>query len=258
MVPGSGTWRLLPRFLPTTKRKDGVPALRSSLADEAITPETPRRGGARQMAFLAATADVDSWSGHQPGRNTEPMKSEPAQIRSKIRGVSSYQPQTAWCRPGTVLRVQREPTNRHDPNSIRLEVLGGLLFKRWRTLGHISADLAGRFAPLMDRGLVLMVAVLEVTGTKRTTRGVNILIQYDDEHRRAILDEIAQEQLAAVRAEEHKRQQVIDRKTARKAARRKLISDAVASIRRVGGRARAALREAGQQQLGRDAERRGE
>lgn len=189
------------------------------------------------------------------------MTDAQAQIRSKVRGVSHHQPQTAWCRTGTLLRPVREPRNRHDRNAIRLDVRGGILFKSWRPIGYIGTDLAGRFAPQLDRGLELRVAVLEVTGSRRSARGVNILIEFDEQRSRQIVEAIASERLAvergkderrlaAERARNAKRREAAERVAVRRRAHPSAIAQALAVARRAGARLRAGLRAAGQQQLG--------
>jgi len=120
------------------------------------------------------------------------MKNE-STIFTKVRGVSHYQSATAWCYRGKELRPVREPNNPHDPNAVRLDVLGGLFSKKYRTVGYVSRDLAERFAPLMDSGLRIECVVLEVTGGYRhkAYRGVNFIIVYDKGEYKRICDQRA-------------------------------------------------------------------
>lgn len=151
------------------------------------------------------------------------MLKDQNEIFSKIRGVSEHQPATAWCKRGSLLQCVCEPQNKHDPNAIRLSVYGGLIFKKQHTLGYLSADLAGRYAPLMDRGLDVRVLVSEVTGKKRgKTRGVNILITYSESHAEQIKKDISKEKaIARSRQAKHLRELEEQRIAAEEAKRAK-------------------------------------
>jgi len=53
-------------------------------------------------------------------------------------------------RPGQQLRVEREPTNKYDPNAISLHIFN-------QKLGHLPRGLAAELAPLMDAGVTVTV-----------------------------------------------------------------------------------------------------
>lgn len=144
------------------------------------------------------------------------MPKDRVDIFSKIRGVSDHQPATAFCSKGTVLRCVREPQNKYDRNAIKLAVHGGLIFKKDHTLGYISADLADRLAPLIDRGLDLKVMVKEVTGIKpkKKTRGVNIMISYSELQAEQIKKDIAKERAIARNREAKRLRELVAQKEA--------------------------------------------
>jgi len=97
------------------------------------------------------------------------------EIRTKVRGVSrdGRQAVAVRLRPGQKLRLEREPTNPKDPNAIRL-------MADRRQVGYVSADLASRLAPWMDRRHTWSATVLEVTGGEpdAPTYGVNFVLRY--------------------------------------------------------------------------------
>lgn len=149
---------------------------------------------------------------------------------------------------------------------MRLDVRCGLIFRSWKKLGYLSADLADQFAPLVDRNLSLRVVVSEVTGTRRQTRGVNIVLAFDREQRNAIHRQIRAE---VQRAEKAKAEEVLaiaqeaEAKAAAKQERRdafrrardhcltvlgELMRGGMLSIVNAAGRARVRLREVGEQQ----------
>lgn len=81
-------------------------------------------------------------------------------INTKVRGVTrdGRQKTVARLRPKQALRLTREPANPADPNAIAVNTTDG------KSVGYLSADLATRMAPLMDKGYVWIADVLEVTG----------------------------------------------------------------------------------------------
>ncbi len=114
-------------------------------------------------------------------------------IFTKIRGISQYQSAVRWCKPGTQLQLVREPANPYDRNAIAVYVFGGTLSKKLRQVGYLSEDLAERFASHVDLGLDLTAIVLEPTGKRGQAQGVNILLSYPKEQRKAIERKIAAE-----------------------------------------------------------------
>lgn len=56
---------------------------------------------------------------------------------------------------GSVLWVRREPSNRHDPNAIAIDMEVPLLWGLWkprRHIGYVARERAARLAPRLDSG----------------------------------------------------------------------------------------------------------
>ncbi|MGI6259988.1 MAG: HIRAN domain-containing protein [Anaerolineaceae bacterium] len=74
-------------------------------------------------------------------------------------------------KPGIELSIVREPENPHDSNTIAVRTLSN-----GDRVGFLSADLASRFAPLMDSGQLITAVVKDITGSEQGNLGVNILL----------------------------------------------------------------------------------
>lgn len=97
-----------------------------------------------------------------------------------------------------------------------------MIFKKDHTLGYLSAELAEKYTPLVDRGLVLKVIVKEVTGIKpkKNIRGVNILITYSELHAEQIKKEYANEKAIARNREAKHLREIVAQKEAEAIAKR--------------------------------------
>jgi hypothetical protein len=99
-------------------------------------------------------------------------------MQADLRGVQFHGAWfSAWCEEGDPLTLEREPTNKEDPNAIKV------LHERGH-LGYIGRELAAELAPAMDRGVLFeahFVAIWaleyattngEITVTEMVTAGV--------------------------------------------------------------------------------------
>ena len=117
----------------------------------------------------------------KPPRAKRPAPSETIEFYSKVAGTShrnrdGTSRQAAirkHCFAGAPLDLIREPDNKHDRNAIAI-------FYDDKQIGYLSADIANKYAPKLDAGLISMeVHVDEVTGGygDKSTLGVNISIK---------------------------------------------------------------------------------
>jgi HIRAN domain len=110
-------------------------------------------------------------------------------IHTKIRGVSKSNPDgmsrqeiiRSRCHAGNALCLVRERDNPVDSNAVQVRRIVRMEPDKPRLgeqLGYVSRELAEDLAPLLDRGMVVMLAqILNVTGENRETLGVNIQIE---------------------------------------------------------------------------------
>lgn len=114
-------------------------------------------------------------------------KKYPYIIKSKIHGVTHSNPDgvnrqdaiRAFVKSKQELILLPEKDNPVDPNALALYVNGkaGLFAKtKPYQLGYISADLSPQINDEIKAGHKIFVDVLEVTGTGKDHRGVNIKI----------------------------------------------------------------------------------
>lgn len=115
-------------------------------------------------------------------------------IRSKIRGLTYPDPSTGeprqtvvkkFVRPGMKLIPIYEPDNPHGSNAIGLWLYRPLPDGKTvqHHLGYIGSDLSSTVGPILRSGQPMTITVTEITGgnKEQPTRGVNILIEYEDE-----------------------------------------------------------------------------
>lgn len=121
---------------------------------------------------------------------------------TKVVGVTFDDRQTVvrMLDAGETLMLEREPDNPHDPHAIRVRRLparstqAGLPAQAGADLpglparqtsgeqiGYLAATLAGRIAPMMDRGARYRATVAQITGGGDRSFGVNLLIERIEE-----------------------------------------------------------------------------
>lgn len=117
----------------------------------------------------------------KPPRAKRPAPPETIEFYSKVVGTS-YRNRNGTSRQAAIrkdcstfdpLDLIREPDNKHDRHAIAV-------FCDDKQIGYLSADIAGKYAPKLDAGLISMKAyVEEVTGGDgdKSTLGVNINIK---------------------------------------------------------------------------------
>jgi hypothetical protein len=76
-----------------------------------------------------------------------------ATVNVKCVGIQYYDGASS-VRSGQKLRIDREPSNPYDSNAINVKLPGGGMTK----VGHIPRNVCARLAPLMDQGLVSVMA----------------------------------------------------------------------------------------------------
>lgn len=96
-------------------------------------------------------------------------------IRSKVRGISNYQEHAQKCKKDTLLKLIRQPNNKHDKNAIIVCRKGWI---RSYAVGYLSADLAKKIAPNMDKGEDVYAIITDVTGGEDQYIGLNIALVF--------------------------------------------------------------------------------
>lgn len=107
--------------------------------------------------------------------------------RTKVKGVTfrnrdGTQRETiivSKCHEDDMLGLAREPTNRHDKDTIqimRLVWTGEKTISSAEQLGYISRELAVDLAPEIDAGETYLARITALTGGGEHTTGVNIQI----------------------------------------------------------------------------------
>lgn len=116
----------------------------------------------------------------------------PKTIHSKIRGVTQQNDDgisrqkiiKKYVESDTLLMLERERSNRYDPNAIAVHALiDDDNFDSDDTIGYLSKELAEELAPVLDSGGDISCYATEVTGgTGGDSLGVNIeLMVYSPE-----------------------------------------------------------------------------
>lgn len=101
-------------------------------------------------------------------------------LHTKVVGVTfdDRQKVVASLRPGQCLLLDREPTNPHDPHAVRVLREDGAL------VGYLSAEVAGRLSPQMDRGARYRAIVAGITGGVDRYLGVNLRLELEEDAER--------------------------------------------------------------------------
>jgi single-stranded-DNA-specific exonuclease len=102
-------------------------------------------------------------------------------LYTKVVGVTfeGRQDVVARLRPGEPLRLVREPANPQDPHAVRVVREDGT------SVGYLSAAVAGRLAPQMDRGARYRATVADVTGGGDRYLGVNVRLELEEDAQRS-------------------------------------------------------------------------
>jgi predicted enzyme related to lactoylglutathione lyase len=85
-----------------------------------------------------------------------------------------------YCKKGKELSLKREPNNTYDSNAIAVFIKTKIFFIKSAKfqIGYISADIAQRLAPYIDKGGIVTSSIKDVTGgSDKKSYGVNILIK---------------------------------------------------------------------------------
>lgn len=94
-------------------------------------------------------------------------------FNTKIVGVTHYdQSVIRSLKRGQTLRAVREPNNPYDRNAIAV-------YYKNTIIGHLSKELAEKFARELDRGNNMNITVNEVTGAEYNRYGVNVKISFN-------------------------------------------------------------------------------
>ncbi len=101
-------------------------------------------------------------------------------LYTKLVGVTfeGRQDVAALLRPGEPLRLVREPANPHDPHAVRVVREDG------SPVGYLSAAVAGRLSPQMDRGARYRATVASITGGGDRHLGVNVRLELEEDGER--------------------------------------------------------------------------
>lgn len=104
-------------------------------------------------------------------------------LYTKVVGVTfeGRQEVVAQLRPGEPLRLVREPANPHDAHAVRVVREDGT------SVGYLSATVAGRLSPQMDRGARYRATVASVTGGGDRHLGVNVRLELEEDAERSQL-----------------------------------------------------------------------
>lgn len=111
------------------------------------------------------------------------------EIHTKIRGVTFDDPVSgmhrqaiikAFVRPGTELELRPDPTNPVDPSAVGVWLVRKVMLvsSKQYHLGYLTHELATEMRSKMAKGVHIKVTVLNVTGGKDKTVGVNILLSF--------------------------------------------------------------------------------
>jgi len=84
-----------------------------------------------------------------------------------------------FCKPGMPVVLIREPYNQYGDQTVGVW-LNKLVNKRIMQIGYIKSEIAEEIADQIDRGLVVLAEIEEVTGgTKdKPTFGVNLIVHF--------------------------------------------------------------------------------
>ena len=96
------------------------------------------------------------------------------EMNTKIAGSSFRQDVIKTLTVGDQLVIEREPSNEHDANAVKIMTVDGL------QVGYLNKDLAAHIAPALDAGFITYTGeVTQVTGGTgdKPTLGVNILLK---------------------------------------------------------------------------------
>ena len=146
----------------------GVARVQMLVRDFAVRRADPAGGAAALVESLFADAERILARGEYEGiADTE-------SFHTKLAGVTfdGRQGVLARLEPGTLLRLERQPLNAHDPNAIALfDPVGD-------HAGFFNKRLAAALAPVIDDGAGYEVVVTEVTGggDAGASLGVNVLV----------------------------------------------------------------------------------
>jgi len=102
-------------------------------------------------------------------------------IKSKVTGTSFYDDGIIelHCKKGTELHLERDPSNEHDENAIKVMATTPSGLKQ---IGHITKTLAKTLAKEMDNGSDVTATITKITGGTNSSPnyGVNIQVEIDD------------------------------------------------------------------------------
>lgn len=92
---------------------------------------------------------------------------------TKVAGVTFENRQSiiALLQEGDQVKLNREPSNKFDPNAIKVETITG------EQVGYLNAEMAKYLAPLLDSGQRYKSLVTNVTGGDDRNFGLNIIVQ---------------------------------------------------------------------------------
>ncbi|KAL9031140.1 MAG: hypothetical protein Q9196_000816 [Gyalolechia fulgens] len=130
-------------------------------------------------------------------------------LSTKIVGVQYY---TGYATVGEYVSVRREPTNRHDPNAIRINNVMG------DQIGHIGRGPAAKLSPYIDNGSLLVEgAIAGNKGQYDCPINLKLFGPKDREKRADLIDRMRTDKLPLdafrQRAREEKLKQIEERKT---------------------------------------------
>jgi hypothetical protein len=109
-------------------------------------------------------------------------------IITKLSGVTFRDAQENikkfGCRDIDTYALVREPENPHDPNAIRVSLLGKIF------MGYVPKEIAKRLAPMMDSGRQFMAFFVKLNvplyeGPVGLTVEIRELAENEDEHQKA-------------------------------------------------------------------------
>ena len=130
------------------------------------------------IVLLLRSVRQDKRSESRPPHDVESREFNLANFRCYVRGTDRQNPDgqdrqklVRKCSVGDRLELEREPSNLHDANAIKVMDRAG------RQLGHIPADTTEWLADVIDKGEVYEVTVEEVTKTDRWGWGLRIRLR---------------------------------------------------------------------------------
>ncbi|MGI6767972.1 MAG: HIRAN domain-containing protein [Bacilli bacterium] len=95
------------------------------------------------------------------------------QFHTKVVGVTfeNRQDYIKGMKIGEKIRLERDKNNPYDKNAIKV------INAKGNQIGFISKELASKIAGKMDKGIKFRVAVSDITGSKDSVIGVNLIIR---------------------------------------------------------------------------------